>query len=56
MFHYFLSDVGAFIYWVLIKFCRTSYEDEAKEENLERNIIVFIISIFIAAFVVIRIL
>ena len=55
MSYMFLSYLGGFIYWMLIKFCKTSYNEEIEEKNIVRNIIVLIIFIFIVAFFSIKI-
>lgn len=51
-----LTDIGGFIWWLLIKFCSTKLEEEQTKENWSRNIIVFVVAGYLIAFVMIKIL
>ena len=48
----FVSDIGGFLWWVLIKFCKTNLADEQTEDKWSRNIffvlILFMLTMFIA--------
>lgn len=55
MSYMFLSYIGGFIFWVVFKFCKTSYNDEIANKNIERNIFVFLVTILIVAFLTIKI-
>lgn len=49
------ADLGGFFWWVLIKFCKTSLEEEQTKENWSRNIIFLIFIGMIIALLVIRV-
>ena len=46
-----LTDIGGFIWWVLIKFCRTKLKNEQTKEKWSRNLIVFLITLIFSAFI-----
>jgi hypothetical protein len=50
------TSVGAFLWWLFIKQCRTKLADEQLDINRERNFIVFFISAFLLAFIVLKII
>ena len=50
------TDVGAFLWWLFIKQCRTKLTDEQQEINRDRNFIIFFISSFLIAFIVLKII
>ena len=44
------SDIGGFLWWLLIKFCKTKLEDEQAEDKWARNILFLIVLGLIATF------
>jgi hypothetical protein len=50
------AEIGGFLWWLLIKFCKTKLEDEQKEENWSRNIFFLIIIGLVIAFFTIKFL
>ena len=50
----FEAEIGGFLWWLIIKFCKTKLEDELKEENWARNILFLIVIGLIIAFFVIK--
>lgn len=36
---HFFADIGALIYWILIKFCQSKLYDEMSEKYKNRNLI-----------------
>src|SRR5690554_2563173 len=38
-----LSDIGGFLWWLLIKFCKTDLKDEQKENKWSRNILTLLL-------------
>ena len=44
------SDFGGFLWWILIKFCKTKLEDEQKEKNWARNIFFSIVFGYVLVF------
>ena len=53
MSYMFLSYIGGFIFWVVFKLCKTSYNDEISNKNIERNILFLLVTILIIAFLTI---
>ncbi len=49
-----LNEIGGFIYWIIFKFCKTKLSEEQNIKNRERNIFIFIISIFILGFISVK--
>ena len=47
-------EIGGFIYWMIFKFCKTKLSEEQNIKNRERNIFIFIISIFILGFISVK--
>lgn len=45
-----LNEIGGFLFWIFIKFGRTKLDDELKEQNVPRNILVFCISLVILSY------
>ncbi len=37
------SDIGGFLWWLLIKFCKTKLEDEQTSDKWSRNIFFLIV-------------
>ncbi len=50
-----LADIGGFLWWLLIKFCSTKLKDEQTKKKWSRNIFVFIVAIYLLAFITIKI-
>ena len=50
------ADIGGFLWWLFIKFCKTKLEDEQKEEKWSRNIFFLIVIGLTIAFVSIKFL
>ena len=50
-----LTDIGGFIWWLLTKFCSTKLEEEQTQEKWSRNIIVFIVAIYLIAYISVKI-
>lgn len=38
-----LSDIGGFLWWLFIKFCKTNLKDEQTEDKWSRNILTLLI-------------
>ena len=38
-----LSDIGGFLWWLIVKFCSTDLEDEQLEKNWTRNILTLVV-------------
>jgi hypothetical protein len=51
----FLHYLGGFLWWLIIKFCRTKLEDEQAEQKRVRNILFSIILGLIATFISIKV-
>ena len=46
-----LSDIGGFLWWILVKFCNTDLKDERTDDKWGRNIFtLLIIGTFIGYF------
>jgi hypothetical protein len=50
-----LTDIGGLIWLLLIKFCSTKLEEEQTKEKWSQNIIVFIVAVYLLAFITIKI-
>lgn len=37
------SDLGGFLWWLFVRFCKTDLKDEQSEKHWARNIVVLII-------------
>ena len=48
------SDLGGFLWWLLIKFCKTNLKDEQANDNWSRNIFFLIVIGLIISFVYIK--
>lgn len=42
-----ITDLGGFLWWVILRFCKTKLKEEQKQENWARNIL-FLIAIGVA--------
>jgi hypothetical protein len=51
-----LTDIGGFIWWLLIRFCSTKLEEEQTKEKWSRNMFVFIVTAYLIGFVTVKIL
>jgi hypothetical protein len=51
----FQALVGGFIWWILIKFCRTKLENEQEEKYDSRNIFLFYVLIIIIGFISVKV-
>ena len=49
------TDLGGFLWWVLIKFCKTKLEEEQTKEKWARNIIFLIVLLYLVAFLTIKV-
>jgi len=49
-----LSDIGGFIYWIIIKFCKSDLEIELAKNNWARNILIFLILFVIVMFISVK--
>jgi hypothetical protein len=49
-----LCDLGGFLWWLLIKFCKTKLEDEQTKEKWSRNIFFLLVIGIGLAFIVIK--
>jgi hypothetical protein len=49
-----LDYLGGFLWWLLIKFCKTKLEDEQAQDKWARNILFSIILGLIATFISIK--
>lgn len=50
-----LTDIGGFLWWLLVKFCSTKLEEEQTEKKWSRNIAVFIVAVYLLAFITIKV-
>ena len=50
----FLSDVGGFLWWLFVKFTKTSLEEELGKDKWARNIFTLIIAILLVTFVSVK--
>lgn len=48
------SDLGGFLWWLLIKFCKTKLEDEQAKDKWSRNIFFVIILGIMIAFISVK--
>ncbi len=48
------SDIGVFLWWVLIKFCKTDLKEEQAENKWSRNIFFLAVLGLIVAFISIK--
>lgn len=48
------SNIGGFLWWLLIKFCKTKLEDEQAQDKWARNILFLIVLGLIATFISIK--
>ena len=46
-----VNDIGAFTWWLFIRFGRTEFTEERGEKNLARNIFLFIVLLFIITYI-----
>ncbi len=49
-----LTDIGGFLWWLVVKFCSTKLEDEQVKEKWSRNIIVFILATYLVGFLIVQ--
>ena len=49
-----LTDFGGFLWWLLIKFCKTKLLDEQSEDKWVRNILFLIVLGLITTFISIK--
>lgn len=49
------SDVGGFLWWLLIKFCKTDLKEEQADDKWGRNIFFVIIVGFVIAFLTLKV-
>ena len=49
-----LTDFGGFLWWLLIKFCKSKLEDEQAQDKWARNILFLIVLGLIATFISIK--
>lgn len=47
-----LSDIGGFLWWLFIKFCKTDLKDEQKENKWSRNILTFLLFGLLIVFII----
>jgi len=45
-----LTELGGFLWWVLIRFCRTKLKDEQGKDKWSRNIFFLMILFFVVMF------
>jgi hypothetical protein len=50
------SDIGGFVYWAVVKLCRTKLKTELEPEHDSRNVFFFIIFTILVGFISVRIL
>lgn len=50
------SDLGGFLWWLLIKFCRSSLKEEQKPDKWARNLFFLVILGLLTAFFVLKVL
>lgn len=48
------SDIGGFLWWFLIKFCKTKLKDEQLEKYEARNILFLIVLCLLGVFIASR--
>ena len=48
------SDIGGFLWWLLIKFCKTKLEEEQIKERWPRNIIFLLFITYLIAYITIK--
>ena len=51
----FLSDIGGFFWWLLIKFCKTNLNDEQAEDKWGRNIFFVLLLFWVVTMVSIKV-
>lgn len=49
------SNIGGFLWWLLIKFCKTKLIDEQTDDKWARNIFFVIIVGFVIAFLTLKV-
>lgn len=47
-----LSDIGGWLWWVFIKFCKTDLKMEQKDDKWSRNILIFLITSILIGFMI----
>lgn len=47
-----LADIGGFLWWLLIKFCKTNLKEEQTKSKWSRNIFVFLVFGILIGFIV----
>jgi len=50
------TDIGGFLWWTIIKFCKTDLKKERSKEKWSRNLFFLIILGYLIAFISIKIL
>ena len=50
----FLTDIGGFLWWSLVKFGKTDLKKEQSKEKWSRNLIFLIIVGYVIAFIVLK--
>jgi hypothetical protein len=49
-----ISDIGGFLWWILIKFCKTNLEDEQAKDKWSRNIFFLTVIGFVMMFIAVK--
>jgi hypothetical protein len=49
-----LTDLGGFLWWLLIKFCKTNLEKEQSKDKWSRNIFFLIVIGIVIGFIVVK--
>ena len=44
------TDIGGFLWWLIIKFCRTELKNEQAKENWSRNFLFFLAILYSGTF------
>jgi hypothetical protein len=48
------SDIGGFLWWLLIKFCKTKLEEEQVKQKWSRNIIFLLFIFYLVSLIFIK--
>ncbi|UMY65275.1 MULTISPECIES: hypothetical protein [unclassified Flavobacterium] len=48
-------DLGGFIWWVAVRFCRTRLKEEQSEKHLERNVVLFLVVAYLLGYVTVQV-
>jgi hypothetical protein len=48
------GQIGGFLWWLLIRFCKTKLEDEQTHDKMARNVFFIVMIVFVMMFIAVK--